>query len=321
MQLYINYDNPQVTKSQVIDRASLKRLALSMKVGTSEAIRVIQIYIIINQPLFKYIYIIFNNYYIYTKYQSRQLVSGSVPSKLLINPSNRNKSYIEWLAGFIDGKGYFSYSKKGYVALEIIISPNYIDTLKSIKQIYGGSIKPQSKGGNIRYKLHHKKGLFNQLKDLNGKLRNPIRIQQLSRLLVKYSLGTSLVAPNQVYNNGWLSGMIDSLGNIYINSYSYELCITISNNNRQLQDPLISLYGGQINITNTEGFQWIIYRKEELLALKEYYFSKYPLKSNKYNKIILIDKYFELRTFNAHQAEPDSPLGIEWKLLYNNLLM
>lgn len=27
--------------------------------------------------------------------------------------------FNQWLAGFIDGDGYFAYSKKGYVALEI----------------------------------------------------------------------------------------------------------------------------------------------------------------------------------------------------------
>jgi hypothetical protein len=53
---------------------------------------------------------------------------------LFINPSpdiiilsscvsiSHNKNFNQWLAGYIDGDGYFSYSKKGYVSLEITTS-------------------------------------------------------------------------------------------------------------------------------------------------------------------------------------------------------
>jgi ubiquinol-cytochrome c reductase cytochrome b subunit len=77
----------------------------------------------------------------------------------LILRSKKNNKFNEWLAGYIDGDGYFSYSKKGYVSLEITTQLRDKKTLYYIKQVLGGSIKITN-NNHIRYRLHHKEGLI-----------------------------------------------------------------------------------------------------------------------------------------------------------------
>lgn len=98
-----------------------------------------------------------------------------------------------------------------------------------IKQKFGGSIKIRSGIDTkcLRYRLHHKEGLLKLIGAVNGLIRNPIRIAQLAKICDKYSI--EIIYPNElVYDNGWLSGFIDSDGSIYYNLQSLQLFITAS---------------------------------------------------------------------------------------------
>jgi hypothetical protein len=99
-----------------------------------------------------------------------------------------DKPFNGWLAGYIDGNGYFSYSKKGYVSLEITTEIRDKKTLYLIKQKFGGSIKIKSGTTHLRYRLHHKDGLIKLISCINGEIRNPIRLVQFSRLCNKYNI-------------------------------------------------------------------------------------------------------------------------------------
>ena len=96
--------------------------------------------------------------------------------------------FQEWLAGLIDADGCFTLSKKGYTALEITMDIRDKKALFLIKQKYGGSVKLRSGSKSKRYRLHHKDGILRILNDLNGHIRNPIRILQFSKLCEKYSI-------------------------------------------------------------------------------------------------------------------------------------
>jgi hypothetical protein len=76
--------------------------------------------------------------------------------------------FNQWLAGYIDGDGYFSYNKKGFVSLEITTQIRDKRTLYIIKQKFGGSIKIKSGTTHLRYRLHHKEGLINLIHAVNG---------------------------------------------------------------------------------------------------------------------------------------------------------
>jgi len=60
--------------------------------------------------------------------------------------------------------------------------------LYQIKQKYGGSVKLRAGDNHLRYRLHHKAGLLNLIKAINGLIRNPVRIIQLGKICLKYNI-------------------------------------------------------------------------------------------------------------------------------------
>jgi hypothetical protein len=121
---------------------------------------------------------------------------------------------------------------------------------------------------------------------------------QMNKLCVKY--GINLLYPKPLtFNNGWLSGFIDSDGSVYFNEKSGQVFISASQKNKYLLEPLISIYGGTVDIVSPkiEAFKYIVYRKKELYNLVDSYFSKYPLKSKKHSRINLIKQFFLLRVY------------------------
>lgn len=104
------------------------------------------------------------------------------------NLGSNNEKFLEWLAGIIDGDGCFLVSKKGYCSLEIVTQLRDKKMLYLIKQQFGGSVKLVSGNNHLRYRLHHKKGLLNLINNINGLIRNPIRILQLGRICEIYGI-------------------------------------------------------------------------------------------------------------------------------------
>jgi len=68
--------------------------------------------------------------------------------------------------------------------------------LQIIKNVYGGSIKLRSGANALRYRLHHKSGLFILINDVNGYIRNSNRLLQLSKICDKYKL--NLIYPDKL---------------------------------------------------------------------------------------------------------------------------
>lgn len=259
------YDNSQVTK------------ALSTRVGTSEAIRLL------------------NNKFIHN-----------------VSNSNKDLKFKQWLAGLIDGNGCFLLSKKGYASLEITMDIRDERALQAVKHVYGGSIKLRSNANALRYRLHHKKGLLDLIHDVNGKIRNPSRLIQLNYICFKYDL--TLIHPAKLSKqDGWLSGFFDADGTITINSTNLQLSISIGQKTSELLTPLVDLYGGYVHIDRggNGSFKWYITKKEDILNIIEY-FKQYPSKSAKNNRLHLLYKYYELKSMKAHLAEPESLLGKSW---------
>lgn len=208
-----------------------------------------------------------------------------------------NKNFNQWLAGVIDGDGYFSLSKKGYASLEIVMETRDKNCLFLIKQRFGGYVKLGLKGNWLRYRMHNKEGMLDILNAVNGEIRNPTRLLQLKKICESYGVPIIYPAP-LTYENGWFSGFFDSDGSVYYNLKSSQLFITASQKNRFLLDLLSSLYGGSIYIQK-ESFKWVVFKKSEILLLLNY-FELCPSKSAKNNRILLIKRYYELRELKAH---------------------
>lgn len=227
--------------------------------------------------------------------------------------------FNEWLAGLIDGDGCFNLSKKDYASLEITLDVRDKSCLFEIKDKFGGSIKLGRKPDQkwLRYRLHDKKGLLALIKAVNGLLRNPTRLLQLGRICDKY--GLILQSPSPLtYNNGWLSGFIDSDGSVYLSISSGQIFITASQKNKLLLEPLVELYGGKIYfLSKVQAYKWTVFSKREVSKMTEY-FNMYPLKSKKMVRILLIKDIYNCFKDSSHRAcqvsatEVDSTKGTKW---------
>lgn len=234
-------------------------------------------------------------------------------NKIDINSNKKDEDFFnEWVSGIIDGDGCFLLSKKGYASLEITIQLRDVRCLNLIKQKFGGSIKVRANQNHLRYRLHHKSGLLKLISSVNGLIRNPIRMIQLAKICDKYKI--SFLYPEPLtYHNGWLSGFFDTDGSIYLNLVSAQAFITTAQKNKLLLDSLEKIYGGTVYLSKgKEHFKWVVYRKQEIINLLEY-FKLYPPRSAKFARIKLIPKYHELRSIKAHIAPVNSVLGKAWK--------
>jgi len=237
-------------------------------------------------------------------------IFSNVPLIATKNDLENPQKFTQWLAGLIDGDGCFLLSKKGFASLEITVDIRDKHALFLIKQKYGGSVKLRSGAKAMRYRLHHKEGLLKLINDLNGHLRNSIRILQFSKICEKYNIPL-LFCQSLTYYNAWFSGFFDSDGSIYLSPDG--IIISASNNNKSLLDELINIYGGKIYLTNTTGrsFKWILINKIDIIYMIQY-FKICPSFTNKMNRIRLINQYFELKKNKAHLATTDSINGKLW---------
>uniref|UniRef100_UPI002114BBBA hypothetical protein n=1 Tax=Aspergillus sclerotioniger TaxID=319627 RepID=UPI002114BBBA len=331
VKILVMYDNPQVTKAQSENfKLGIKEFfKLSMRVGTSEAIRLLSTFLKNIFYIFKYsfqnlIYLciesinnsINNNDEIDTQTSracSEHAREGINNDNINLPKKDRDERFYEWLAGFIDGDGCFLLSKKGYASLEIVIQLRDKKCLYLIKQKFGGSVKLISGDNYLRYRLHHKDGLLNLIDKVNGLLQNPIRILQLGKICEKYNIKLKDPKP-LTYFNGWLSGFFDSDGSIYLNDSSGQIYITASQKNRFILEALVELYGGTIYpMVKQEAFKWTCYKKKEILSLVNNYFKINPCRSEKMLRINMVDKFYEFRKLHAHKASANSVLGKAWK--------
>jgi hypothetical protein len=292
-------------------------LIISKLVGISEAIRLILIFLnskflgLNSSILSTVLYKVYNK----NLTQSDKLDESSF--KVIDNPilDYNSSKFNEWLAGLIDGDGYFILTKKGYTSCEICMDVRDKKALYEVKHKYGGSIKPVSGAKALKYKLRNKKGLVYLINDINGLVRNPTRLLQMNKLCDKYNINLKYPKP-LTYNNGWLSGFIDSDGSIYLNEKSGQIFISITQKNKFLLEPLIHLYGGRIDILSPkiEAFKYVVYRKNELYSLIDNYFSIYPLKTEKYKRVNLIKQFYNLRTYNNNNNRCDINKLNSWVL-------
>lgn len=179
------------------------------------------------------------------------------------NTDKKNLHFYEWLAGIIDGDGYFNLSKKGISRFNVIMDIRDKAALTYIQQKLGGSIYNISNAKALKYKLTSRKNLVKLINNINGLIRNPTRLLQMNKLCIKYNI--ILIYPKPLtFNNGWLSGFIDSDGSVYVNLPSGQIFISISQKNMYLLEPLINIYGGRVDQIGAkiEAFKYVIYRKK-----------------------------------------------------------
>lgn len=281
-----------------------KMYTVSKLVGISEAIRSI----LTNSVLYTAIFFHRGGA------SSFHVNSESYPEVSVENPSiYDDTSFNQWLAGLIDGDGYFNLSKKGIARLFIVMDIRDKKALYDIKHKFGGSINKIANANALRYNLSNKKGLVHLINAVNGSIRNPTRMLQINKLCEKYNIIFKYPEPLS-FNNGWLSGFIDSDGSVYFNEKSGQVFISVTQKNLYLLQPLIAIYGGRVDPVGKkiEAFKYVIYRKNELFNLIDNYFNKYPLKSMKHNRINLIKSFYILRVYYNSKNRDDLQKLNQW---------
>jgi hypothetical protein len=216
--------------------------------------------------------------------------------KIFRKDEYKSRLFFEWLAGVLDGDGHFYLSKKGIAWISIVMKKKDVGGLKYIQRELGGSMRLIANGKAFKYKLKHRKGIILLLNGVNGLIRNPIRIIQMNKLCKQYKIELLLPKP-LIHNNGWFSGFIDSDGSIDLDEKSGQIYISITQKNLSLLEPLIELYGGRIDIINSNGesYKYTVHRKKQILELVNNYFSTYPLRTRKSTRLELINKFYLLR--------------------------
>lgn len=300
------------------------------KVGTSETTREInnnlslkEIHIINVEPLISFlnnIYLILINklYILYNKIfnnilllnlslnNNNKIISNN---KLLLNSSlnNNNKTsnniwFNQWLAGLIDGNGYFGISKKGYPSCEITMNINDEKTLKIIQNKLGGSIKLRSGVKTLRWRLTNKEGMINLINIINGNIRNNKRLPQLYKVCDIFNI--KVINPISLnINNGWFVGFFDAKGIITYIIKNDKPQLTISVINKYLNDiqPYMDILGGNIYFDkgNNGYYKWTIQNKEDIIRLYKIFIKS---KSYKLHRIHLIFEYFKLIDLKAYNS-------------------
>lgn len=166
--------------------------------------------------------------------------------------------------------------------------------LYKIKDLYGGSVKIRSGSNSIRYRLHHKEGLIHLINDVNGKIRNSNRMQQLTKITNLYNIHFIYPLP-LTKDNGWFAGFFDADGTVTINKNNMQLAISVSQKTVELLDPLVKQFNGYLYIDrSSNSFQFYITKQEDILNLIEY-FKFNPCFSEKKNRLFLIKKFYELK--------------------------
>ncbi len=219
--------------------------------------------------------------------------------------SRHDISWNQWLAGLIDGDGYFGFSRFGYASLEITMDLKDEHALQQIKQKLGGSVKLRAGSNSLRYRLHHKKGLMDLISRVNGHIRNSVRVEQLKKICNKYNI--EWIAPypitSESFNNGWFAGFFDADGTITFSTKDNRPQLTISVTNKRIIDVeyFKVVFGGGIYFDKAQNgyYKWSIQSEKDVLNMLEY-FKQFPSRSSKKKRLHLVPLFYSLKKSKAY---------------------
>lgn len=251
--------------------------------------------------------------------------------------------WYKWFIGFIDGDGSILVYKD-HVSIEATTSFDDNGILSDIKKIFGGSLKPRSNAQALRWRSRKKTVVLKVLNIINGHIYNDLRLEQLKRACDFFNIefiNTKNFICNNIFNDAYLSGLFDADGTISLNVNRKKLdknLHNLSGKYGKIQRLIYSRGNNQCQIKcsnknkrNIEIFKllnigicfyekdkqghrkwhWIIKQNEIPIFLE--YIKKNPLRSmKKKHRYHLLTKYFKLKTFKAHLADPNSIEFKEW---------
>lgn len=241
------------------------------------------------------------------------------------------KQWNQWLAGLIDGDGYFYLDSKKRAGFEITMHIDDEHILQQIKQRFPGSLKTRAGVRAMRLRISKQEIIFELIKCLNGEIRDWTRQDQFLKLCDHFGIAfepPSILTPD----NHYLSGRFDSDGTIcfsvsktsqvlsnlagtegkiqrlqYSRGY-HQLSLGITSKHKEILEEIVAVYGLGIIYTqaiNKEKrrpnvlYKWVCRDEKNLIAFW-YYSKRSPIRSIKRFRVFLIPAYFELFNKKAH---------------------
>lgn len=243
----------------------------------------------------------------------------------------------QWLAGIIDGNGYFYIQKNGVAVCEITMPVNEEPLLAQIKQKLGGRLIARSGIRAVRYRLSHKKGMVELISKVNGWIRNNIRAFQFQKICSHFNI-SFLEAKALTKNNGYIAGFFDAQGTICMivlkstpadsiksgihgkilrlsNSRDFhKLEISISNKYKKNLICFQEAFGfGHIRSNGqNKSKTYVYYLNDSDIPEFIEYTKKFPLRSTKRKRIWALKQYFDLKRCKAHLANDCSIQKKAW---------
>lgn len=193
-----------------------------------------------------------------------------------------------------------------------------VKTQTYIQNKIGGSIRLRSGAKAIRWRLHNKTGMINQINLVNGHIRHTGRLKQQHHIITHLNINIETKTPiSLTIQNKWFAGFFDADGTI---TYSFKGInqnpqLTISVTNKQLIDieQFKKFWGGSIyfDISKNGYYKWMVQSRDDILRVQSYLLNA-PIRSFKLHRLHLINRYFELIDLNAHKAEKGTILAKSW---------
>lgn len=246
--------------------------------------------------------------------ESSNLV-GSSETIRSISFSDDEKRFNQWLAGLIDGNGYFECIGGKYPSCSICIHILDERALRYIQNKVGGTLSVAANTNSIRHRIGKRQGLIEFVHRVNGEIRNTKRIPQFIK--VCELLNITYIEPIKLTkDNAWFSGFFDSDGSInyYRQGPSKIPILGISASNKLAEDlePFVEFFKGSICFNkSSKGFHnWQIRKQAHVLDFVEYMI-KNPSYTRKINRILLCKIYYELKALKGYK-ENGSLLYKRW---------
>nr|YP_010003106.1 hypothetical protein JXX85_mgp15 [Ulva sp. TM708]AZP40150.1 hypothetical protein [Ulva sp. TM708] len=249
-----------------------------------------------------------------------------------------------WLAGVIDGDGYFYISKAGSAQFELTTGVEDQRMLLSIQAEIGGQVKSRAGAEAIRLRIHKKDLIINLLHRVNGHIRNPKRWPQFIMLCQHFGIH-AIPAQPLTDNCCYIAGLFDADGSILISvskaSANHSILpgvqgkrtrLTHSKGYNQLTIKITSSFKDYlVEIQQALGFgsiveqgankltrnprvvyYWYCSNREHCLRW-QMYINKCCLRSSKQKRMLLLAKYFEIKEKKYHLSNPTTGEFLVWQ--------
>lgn len=273
-----------------------------------------------------------------TAFRRARRFSELKPSKLV---------WDQWLAGLIDADGYLGKNKQGQLTCEITTDVSDEPMLREVQRVLGGSVKPRAGSASVRWRTARRVSMLDLCHRINGLVRYDVRQIQFKMACDHLNLPLLPYEDLQLYS-GYMAGLWDGDGcitmgvskssparSVYPGKYGKMIRLLYSRGHHQLS---IHVDSGHLSLLQTcqraLGFGRIIsknpspdlkqrrpnlhyrlyWRSIQDVGLWRGYLRKTKAgRSAKHRRLLLLERYFKLKSQGAHLAPENSVLWKGWR--------